>query len=180
MTGEQLHRHYLELCSNLVKMYEERGLLWSATPEKAAEAMEKCDGNDNRGLEELNERISWTKERLGKLREVAKAINESLKLEVVAEECGLSEIEKDMLIVLLMKDAEPRCSGRQTYPTAADLLRLFYRYDFEILEARRLLYPDARLRRNNLLIVEDYAESVLCCTFRLAEQTIRRLLEHDV
>jgi hypothetical protein len=179
MTGEQLRREYLEIRSKLVSVYQERARLPYANLAKGTEGTEKCGSKGIRGLEEANEQISLAKDKLAKLCEAARAVGKPLKLEAVAQECELSEIEKEILIVLLMKDAGPGCSGGQTYPTGSELLRLFYRHDFEILEARRLLYPDAPLRRNNLITVEDYAESVLNCTFRVPEQMIRRLLEHD-
>jgi hypothetical protein len=59
------------------------------------------------------------------------------------------------------------------------LLKLFFRDDFEVLETRRLLYSDAPLRANGLVVVDEYADSVVQSTFRIPEQMIRRFLEHD-
>jgi hypothetical protein len=127
----------------------------------------------------LTRQIDDYKAELDRLCERADALGARFKLEEIAEQCGLSEAEKQILLVLLVLDTMPNRPGEGSGIKGAELLRLFYREESEILEARSLLYSDARLRANGLIVVDEYADSVLQSTFRIPEEMIRVLLEHD-
>ena len=125
------------------------------------------------------ERIQQLRADLGALSEQARALGNPFIIDDMAKRHELSAVEKEIVMVLLMQDAGILGSGKQTSLTGAELLGLFFRDDFAILEARKLLYPNAPLRGNCLIVMDDYAESVLRCTYRVPERTVRALLEHE-
>ena len=169
----ELRRRHLRLCWDLVHAYRERAQIWCEPTDRGTE-----DGMKP-SIKTAEQRASELKTELRMLCEQAEDLGKRFKVEQMAETYRLSEVEKDILIVLLIQDAGIFGSARGTSLTGAELLGLLFRDDFEILEARRLLYADAPLRHNCLIVIDDYADSVLQSTFRVPEEKIRLLLEHD-
>ena len=169
----ELRRSHLRLCGDLVHAYRERAQIWCQPTETGVEDGMKPP------IKTAEQRVSELKTELRTLCGQAKGLGKRFRLEQMVETYGLSEVERDILIVLLIQDSGIFGSARDTSLTGAELLGLLFQDDFEILEARRLLYADAPLRHNCLIVIDDYADSVLQSTFRVPEEKIRLLLEHD-
>jgi len=176
MEHSELRHRYFELIADLVHTYLKRAELWRRTETERVSAMVGQQEGTAQVIEMLTRRIDGQKAEMDRLCEQAGALGARFELEEIAEQYGLSEVEREILLVL---DTVPNKPGEGSGMKGAELLRLFHRHESEILEARSLLYSDAPLRANKLIVVDEYADSVLHSTFRLPEETIRMLLEHD-
>lgn len=114
-------------------------------------------------------------ERIERKRGLAAKQGIRFHLDSFAERYGLSPLELDVLLLLLVEDIT--VSGQKTYSRGRDLLGILLPDRLDVLEARRVLYPSSPLLRDGLVISTNSAEAtVLDAYFKISEKAIQELM----